>query len=321
MRIAVIGPGGVGGFLAAVLGHGGHEVSVLARGAHLAAIQQRGLQMRSQQFGDMSSKPVASDDPERLGKAELVIIAVKMYDFKQAAEAAAVMVAAGGSAMTIQNGLDAPDELAGVVGSNRVLIGTASIEATILEPGVIGHLVPIHSLTLSEYQGPPTSKLESIVELLKRAEVNVSILPDGRQALWDKASSLIPIATITAATGAGIGPIYGLPEMRTLLQTLIAEAGAVASASGHPVKAAQDGFMAMMAQAAKVRPDFSTSMERDFQKGKRTELEWLTGTLVRIAAERKVDVPAHRALYAVLKLKEQRAQPAARQVVGAAHRS
>jgi 2-dehydropantoate 2-reductase len=307
MRVVVIGAGGVGGFLAALLNRAGNEVSVLARGRHLEAIRQHGLQLRSQQFGDMTSRPIASDDPAKAGRADLAILGVKMYDFAQAAEATKVVLENDGAAITIQNGLDAPDELARVIGPERVLIGTASIEAAIVEPGVIGHLVPIHSMTLSPLVESSASRLEKVSEALRSAEINVSVVDDGRQALWNKAASLIPIATMTAAAGAGIGPIYQLDESRALFQALFTEAASVAAASGHAVEAAQAGFMAMMGQAAKVRPDFTTSMDRDFRKGKRTELEWLTGALVRLAAKHQLDAPLHRTLYAVLKLRERQA--------------
>lgn len=317
MKVAVIGAGGVGGFLAVMLARGGHDVSVLARGAHLQAIQQHGLRLRSQQFGDLAVRPTASSDPAALGRAELVIVGVKMYDFEAAAHAAGQALADTGVALTIQNGLDAPNLLAQVVGERRVLIGTASIEATVLEPGVIGHLVPIHSLTISEFAGGPTPRLEAMLAIFKGCEINASIAPDGRQALWDKAASLIPIATLTASAGAGIGLIYNLPETRQLFDALMHEAAAVASAHGHRVDAAQAGFTAMMQQAARVRPDFTTSMDRDFRNGRRTELEWLTGSLIRLAGERQVDVPVHRVLYALLKLEEQRTANRSSRLAGA----
>lgn len=306
VRIVVIGAGGVGGFLAALLARAGHEVGIVARGSHLSAIRESGLRLHSQQFGDMTVTPAASDDPADLPGADLVILGVKMYDFPDAARAAARVLKPDGAGLTIQNGLDAPDLLARVTGPRRVLIGTASIEATIVEPGVIGHLVPIHRLTISEHEGGPTPRLEQLESTLKQAEIDVSIAADGQQALWDKAAGLIPIATMTAAVSAGVGPIFQLDETRTVFQELMSEAGKVASASGHPVEAAQAAFMALMEQASKVRPDFTTSMERDFQKRKRTELEWLTGALVRKADEHHVAVPVHRVLYAVLKLRETR---------------
>ncbi|TMD42447.1 MAG: 2-dehydropantoate 2-reductase [Chloroflexi bacterium] len=317
MQIVLIGAGGVGGFLGALLAEAGHEVAFLARGKHLATIRERGLELRSKQFGDIHVKPLASDDSADLPQADVVIVAVKMYDFSSAAQSADVVLKPDGLAVTIQNGLDAPNDLARVLGRGHVVVGTASIESTILEPGVVGHLVPIHRMTLSELNGAPTAQLEALSAMLLAAKINVSIAPNGNQALWDKAAALIPIATITASVAAGIGAIFALQETRALLEALMAEAAAVAKGCGYDVGPSQTGFMAMMQQASTVQPAFTTSMDRDFQHGKRTELEWLTGKLVRLAEERKVDAPAHRTLYAVLKLKEQRALASANQLVGA----
>ena len=317
MQVVVIGAGGVGGFLGALLAKAGHDVAFLARGKHLATIRERGLELRSKQFGDIHVKPLASDDPSGLPPADVVIVAVKMYDFSSAALAAGVVLKPGGLAVTIQNGLDAPNDLARVVGRERVVVGTASIESTILEPGVVGHLVPIHRMTLAELKGAPTARLEAVTAMLQAAKINVSIAPNGNQALWDKAAALIPIATMTASVAAGIGAIFALPETRALLEALMAEAAAVAKACGYDVGPSQGGFTAMMQQASTVQPAFTTSMDRDFQHGKRTELEWLTGKLVRLGDEHKVAAPGHRTLYAVLKLKEQRALDSANQLVGA----
>jgi 2-dehydropantoate 2-reductase len=318
MRIAVVGAGGVGGFLAVMLARAGNDVWVLARGAHLDVIRAHGLRLHSAQFGDVTVELRASDRPEDLPSAELAFIGVKLYDFEPAAKALGAVLAANGAGVTLQNGLEAPALLAQTIGEQRVLIGTVSIEATVLEPGVIGHLVPVHQMSLSNLHGPPTARLESTVALLQSAQVNVSVAPDGRQALWDKAAALIPIATITAAAATGIGPIFELQETRALLQSLMDEAKRVAAADGHSVEQSQARFMALMEQAAEVRPRFTTSMDRDFQAGRRTELDWLTGALIRIAEEKHIDVPAHRALYAVLKLKQQRAAATSGELIGAA---
>src|SRR5437867_6761727 len=108
MRVAIIGTGGVGGFLGALLARAGHDVRFLARGQHLAAIRERGLELRSKQFGDFFVKGTASDNGADLGPADFVLMAVKMYDFEAALTAAQAALAPDGRAATIQNGLDAP---------------------------------------------------------------------------------------------------------------------------------------------------------------------------------------------------------------------
>ena len=311
MKIAIVGAGAVGGFLGGMLARAGHDVSVLARGPHLAAMRASGLQIRSKQVGDFTVSVRATDQPSDLGSNELVVVGVKMYDFGAAAQATAGVLAADGVAVTIQNGLDAPYDLAAVVGQERVLIGTAVIEATLLEPGVVGHLMPTHILTLSELVGPPTPRVERLADEFKNVGINVSVVPNGYQALWDKAARLIPFATVSTAANCGIGALFASPESARLSSQLFDEALAVAQATGYNAGATVQLGQEQLQAAAQSAPRFTSSMNRDMQAGRPIELEWLTGKLIRLADQHAVPVPAHALLYAVIKARlAERAQPA-----------
>lgn len=303
MKIAVLGAGGVGGFLGALLARAGHDVAFLARGSHLAAIRERGLEIRSVQFGTFTVRPSASDDARALGKNELVLVAVKMYDFAGAAAAAAEALATGGLALPIQNGLDAPDLLAAAVGAERTLIGSAQIEAQIAEPGVVAHTIPAHSVVLAELQGPPSDRLRALLTDLQRAEIAAKTVEDGRTALWAKAGLLIPFATLTAAGDCTLGEIWSLPALFDAWELLRNEAVAVAAAAGYDVRAAVAAAESSFANMLPATAGFTSSMNRDFRAGRRTELEWLTGALLARAAKHGVPVPAHAALYGLLRLK------------------
>lgn len=300
LRVAVIGAGGIGGLYGGLLARAGHQVSFLARGAHLAAIRQHGLQVRSGEFGTFVVRGVASDDPRDLGQADLILFTVKTYDLEQAAVAAKHVLAPDGSLLTFQNGLDAPDQVAAVVGPEHVLIGTTALETTIVEPGVVEHLSPWHFVTVAALDGPPTSSVERVAKTLQQAGIKASTGPDGRRALWEKALPLIPMATITAVCRAPIGPIRDLPETQALAETLLDEAAAVAHACGYDFPEALGGARSMLQQAP---PRMKASMARDFERGSRTELEALTGALVRLAEVKGVNVPATRTAYAILKLR------------------
>ena len=107
----------------------GHDVALLARGEHLRAIRAAGLEIRSAEFGTFVVNGVASDDPADLGQADMVLFTVKTYDLELAARAAKRGLAPKGSLVTFQNGLDAPDQVAAIVGKERVLIGTTALES------------------------------------------------------------------------------------------------------------------------------------------------------------------------------------------------
>ena len=108
MRIAVMGSGGVGGYLGARLAATGQDVTFVARGAHLAAINEGGLALRSG-LGDVLIRPAqASDDPATIGPVDLVIFAVKLYDTETAAAATKPLLGPHTGVVTLQNGVTAP---------------------------------------------------------------------------------------------------------------------------------------------------------------------------------------------------------------------
>ena len=301
MRIGVVGAGAIGGLYGGVLARAGHQVSFLARGEQLRAIQSRGLKIESPTFGSFVVQATASDNPADLGEAELVLFAVKTYDLDQAVLAARQMLAADGSVLTFQNGLEAPDQVAAAVGEGRVLIGTTGLEVTVLEPGVVGHLADWHYVTVSTLNGPPSPRVDQTAETLRAAGINASVAPDGRRALWEKALILVPMATVTSVCRAAIGPIRDLPATRQLALTLLDEVTRVARACGYDLPEAHERARGTIENAP---ASMKASMARDFERGKRTELEALTGAVVRLAEARGIEVPTTRAAYAILKLRE-----------------
>lgn len=300
MRVAVIGAGGIGGLYGGLLAKAGHDVSFLARGDHLRAIQQRGLEVRSAEFGTFVVRGRASDAAAELGLAELVLFAVKTYDLEQAAQQAKQVLAPAGTLLTFQNGLDAPDQVAHVVGKERVLIGTTALETTILEPGVVGHLSKGHNVFVAALDGPPTPAVRTVVDTLQSAGINASVAEDGRRALWEKAMLLIPMATITSLCRSPIGPIRDLPETHELVVTLVDEVSAVARAYGYDLPDARERARGVIEGAPY---GMKASMARDFERGNRVELEALTGALVHLAASKGVKVQVAQSAYAVLKLR------------------
>ncbi len=304
MRVAVIGAGGIGGLYGGLLARAGHDVGFLARGPHLHAIQERGLEVQSAQFGTFSVPGRASDYPRDLGEgqADLVLFAVKTYDLESAAKAAAQVLAPDGLLVTFQNGVDAPDRVAELIGADHVLIGTTGLETTILQPGVIGHLSAVHYVLVAALHGPPDARVRRVVEVLREAEINASEAADGHQALWEKAFVLIPMATMTSVCQAPIGPIRELPETNALLDALLDEVQAVAQVCGHELAPSRQRVRGIIDTWAF---DGKASMARDFERGRPTELDAITGALVRLADARGVEVPVARTTYALLRLREQ----------------
>lgn len=127
MRIAVYGTGAVGGYFGARLAQAGHDVWFIARGEHLRAIRAHGLAVESPR-GDFVVRPAnATDNPADVGPVDAVLLSVKRWQVGDACAAAAPMLGPGTAVVTLQNGGDAPEQAARVVGRHRALPGLARV--------------------------------------------------------------------------------------------------------------------------------------------------------------------------------------------------
>ena len=116
MRIVIMGAGGLGGYFGARLAAAGNDVAFVARGAHLAAIREHGLRVESA-LGDLHLRDVvATDDPATLAPADVVMIAVKLWDTEAAAEAVKPLVRPGTAVVSFQNGVSKDEVLTRILG-------------------------------------------------------------------------------------------------------------------------------------------------------------------------------------------------------------
>ncbi len=139
MKFAVIGSGGVGAYFGGRLAQAGHDVTFVARGAHLAAIQLRGLKVLSPE-GDFEVSPArVTDDPSVIDPVDVAILAVKTWQVEDVAALLPRLLGPGGAVLTLQNGVEAPDQVASACGRDRVLAGVCRIMSFVAEPGVVRH--------------------------------------------------------------------------------------------------------------------------------------------------------------------------------------
>lgn len=299
MRVLVMGAGGVGGYYGGVLTRHGHDVTLVARGAHLAALRERGLELRpfDGEPAVLPVKAVGSPDEADAG-FDLVLFTVKGYDTETAAPLLRPVVGERTAVLTMQNGVDHVDYLSATFGAERVLAGTTMVAATIAEPGVIVQSTPFTTVVLGELSGEVTPRVEAIAAALRDAGVEVTVSRDARVAVWNKFAMLAPHASLTSACATPVGPIRATPEGAALYRALIAETVAVGRASGVPLADAGErawAFIQSLPEGAK------SSMQRDFERQGRTELEQLTGAVVRRGRDLGVPTPHFDVLYAVLK--------------------
>ncbi len=306
MRIAVFGTGGAGGYFGARLWAAGEDVAFVARGAHLDAIRAQGLRVESI-LGDVHVQPArASDRAEDIGPVDWVLCGVKAWQVGAAAEAMRPLMGAGTAVLPLQNGVEATDELARVLGSAHVVGGAAWIASQVAAPGLIRHAAVEPRVTLGELDGSASPRVQALHAALVRAGVRAEVAADIQAVLWAKMAFIAAVSGVGAVARVPIGETRAVPETRALLVAALDEAAAVARARG--VAIAPDQTEKTLAYIDGLPVHTTASMQRDIEAGRPSELEAQNGALVRLGRAAGVPTPTHAFLYAALLPLERRAR-------------
>jgi 2-dehydropantoate 2-reductase len=297
MRIAVVGTGGVGGYFGGRLAAAGADVHFIARGAHLQAMRANGLRIISPK-GDVHVPRVnATDDPAAIGPADVVLFAVKLYDTAAAAAMLPPLVGPATIVLPFQNGVDGIDIVARAVGPEHTGGGTCYVSAAICEPGVITHTAMDH-LIFGELDGSRSPRLEQLLTACQRTNFQSTLSADITVDIWTKFTRLSVLSGMTTVARSPLGVIMRDPDLRAMLKAAVAEALAVAHAKGIAVRG--DMVEDVVKAYDALPPQTKASMLVDLEHGRRLELPWLSGAVVRIGREVGVPTPTHGFITAVL---------------------
>lgn len=306
MRIAVFGSGGVGGYFGGRLAQAGEEVIFLARGLHLEAIRENGLRVESLN-GDFLVQPAqANDDPKRVGEVDVVLVGVKAWQVPEAALAMQPVVGKDTFVVPLENGVDAPTQIAAVLGSEHVLGGMCQISAFIEAPGYIRHVGVDPYVAFGELDRRRSERAEKLRVAFERAQVNAEVPEDINISMWEKFLFIAPISGVGAVTRAPVGVSRSIPETRQLLEQAMQEIVAVARA--RKVMLPDDAVARKMAFVDSLSPTVTASMQRDIMDGRKSELGSQNGAVVRMGLEAGVPTPVNTYLYYSLLPQELRAR-------------
>ena len=310
MNVTVVGAGGLGGYFGGLLAQAGHHVTFVARGAHLEALRrQGGIHLRTM-HGEIFGRADATDDPASSSVPELVLFAVKSFDTQKAAESLRRAVGPGTAILSVQNGVENEDILAQRFGADRVLGGNVYLLATIQAPGTVEQTGGPRMLIFGEWHGGVTERVRRLETLLREAGVNATASDDIVREKWVKYALICAQAGMTGLTRLAIGEIRACPPTWAMYRSLLEEVVAVGRARGVRL----DGKVVEehLALAAKLEPNYTSSLYYDLTHGKRLEIEALHGTVVRYGREEGIPTPACAAVYAALLPHDVRVQAGAK---------
>jgi 2-dehydropantoate 2-reductase len=262
MSVAVLGPGGVGGMLAAVL----PDAIVVSRSP-----LPDGITLHSRVLGERRAHPRVV---ERLSdEVDVLFIATKAVGLD---DAAGRIATAPKVVVPLLNGIDHLATLRARF--PEVVAATIRVEATRLAPGVIEQTSPFLRIELA---GHP-----EVAELLNAAGIPAAVVAGEAQVMWSKLSRLNAIALTTTAFGAPIGEVR--TEHRDDLLAVVRETAAVAAAEGASIDVGAIEHELL----EEAHPELLSSMARDVAAGRPPELDAIGGAVMRAAARHGIDTPA-----------------------------
>ena len=281
LTVAVLGPGGTGGLLAALLARAGHRVICLAGDDTANTLRTAGLQVRSGAFGDFTT-PIEADTELR-EPVDACLIAVKHTSLHSALDRVPPTALGDGLVVPLLNGVEHPATLRTRYRPDRVAPAVIRVESTRIAPGVIEHGSPFAELDLTG-DGVPRERLDALASALAEAGPATRVLDDESAALWAKMSFLAPFALLTTLHGLPLGEVR--TRHREELTALVEETAAVSAACGGPADPAQ-----ALARYDAFPPRTKSSMQRDAEAGRPLEVDAIGGALLRAADRHGVKVP------------------------------
>jgi len=307
MRICVFGSGAVGAYFGGRLAESGQEVAFVARGEALRIIRERGLRVSSAEGAFTLQSVRASDNVTELGPSDAILLAVKAWQVPDAARAIAPALGPDTFVVPLQNGVEAPTQLAAVVGHERVLGGLCRIIAWVESPGVVRHEGAEPYIGFGELAGGLSPRAEHLQQAFSRCRgVTAEALEDVQAEMWRKFLFISSVSGLGAVTRAPIGVLRSRAETRDLLERAMHEVLAVARA--HGVALPDDAVEETLAFTDSLPEAGTTSMQRDIIAGRPSELESQSGSVARLGAKQGVATPVHDFVYRTLRPLEARAR-------------
>ena len=296
--IAVVGAGGVGGFLAAALARSGADVVVVARPGTVAALERTGLRVSSRALGaQFSARPrvtTAVGDP-----VDVLFVATKSTGLSGAMER---VTGTPGIVVPLLNGLEHLTLLRERFGADRVAAAVIRIESDRPAAGEIVQTSPGVRVDMASAQPELGAALRGAAALLDDAGIEARIGESEAQVMWSKLARLCALALTTSASDRPIGYVRSDPRWRSALEGAVTETVAVANADGADLQASDT-----LAELDAAHAELGSSMQRDIAAGRPTELDAIAGAVLRAGRRHGLRCPTVQWLAERVALREARA--------------
>ena len=296
---AIMGSGGMGGYIGAKLTQAGYQVSFIARGAHLEAMKNNGLKIEGPDEALVIDPIFATSDPRDIGPVDFVIFCVKLWDTEAAGEQCRDLIGPDTAVLSMQNGVDPEPVLSGILGREHVMGAVSEIGANIIEPGFVRRFTPFAIIRFGEFDQIRSARSIQFSEAITAAKFEADYVDSINLTIWDKFLWLVGASALNCVTRQPFGPVREDPDTRALLRQIMEEVMSVANAKG--ISLTNENIEARLDYIDSLPGEAKVSMALDLERGNRLELPWLSGAVARMGQELSIPTPANSVIYAALK--------------------
>lgn len=299
MRVGIVGTGAIGGLLGGILTEGGLDVILIGRNEQTvtAIHRQRGVRIEDSR-GERVIEVYATLDHRFVERMDLVILAVKAYDTREALQGIHRMLQPETPVLTLQNGLgniEAADE---ILGQGRTLAGTTSHGANVVAPGHIRH-AGVGETILGEPVGPVSPRAGNIAKTLTSAGLKCEAVENAAGYIWLKALVNAAINPLTAILRVRNGVLAEDSSLAEIMRHVVEEGIQVTRAVGITLPC-EDVYKKALHVSRATGANIS-SMLQDVLKGRRTEIDQINGALAAHAAKAGLHAPYNSILHTLVK--------------------
>jgi 2-dehydropantoate 2-reductase len=305
IKVAVLGAGAMGCLFGGLLAEKGLNVVLIdVWKDHVDAINKNGLKMDGQ-GGDRFIKIKATIDPKSLGTVDVIIIMCKATALEQALSNAKNIIGDKTVLMSFQNGIGHEAIMQKIAGKDKVLGGTTTQASNILGPGNIKNHASLPSW-IGEYEGGMSDRVKDLAETFTAHGLETIASDNVKKKKWMKLFALTAVGPLSAIFDMHHTELYITNKesklARELGKQIILETRKVAQADG--VEVSEDECLEMFHKIVDSNQTNKSSMAFDIQYKRKSEIDFINGSVSKIGKKHGVPTPLNDMLYKIIKVKE-----------------
>lgn len=299
MKICMLGAGAMGCGIGGMLAAGGQDVTFVDTWQeHVEALRRNGLTLC---LGDEEKIiPVkAQEDCAGLGEMDLIIVFVKSFATREAIASAKSCIGPRTMVLSLQNGLGNEEEMLEVIDQRHLVCGRTYAGGSVLAPGKVAANVRGKEMYIGEMSGERSERISAVAAIMNEAGLSCHVSDNIRGLMWDKLLINVATGALTGITRLPYGPLYQVPEIHDCAIAAVKEGMATAKALG-VVLSSDDPEDSWRKANSNLPYDFKPSMLQGVEAGKRSEIRFINGAVVRFGKKAGVATPVNQTLVACM---------------------